>query len=304
MECVAGKDNINTLKKKIWDRSPARFEDTIIDYSDLKLYSPVVQLNYEEEFDVKNGEFLRPRRMITSNPLFPESKDPDVDIVVVVSGGATTQKRKCSESRNANIPRKLPITQHQLICPRERTVSKLAAILDDMNIVHVRGTPASGKTRLSELLRDYYRKEGRRAFLIKRWEGLNFKNPWGSLVELVEKWNDEAQEAPTTTSQSEQDLSWVLTSNTVIIVDEAQATYSDDTLWNTIFKERLTPNVYKFRLCLFCSYGSPATGPDPTFFTPVKFSDEQRISLTPQNQQDSPPIGLFYDKEEFRDVIS
>jgi hypothetical protein len=173
-----------------------------------------------------------------------------------------------------------------------------------MNIVHVRGTPASGKTRLSELLRDYYRKEGRRAFLIKRWEGLNFKNPWGSLVELVEKWNDEAQEAPTTTSQSEQDLSWVLTSNTVIIVDEAQTTYSDDTLWNTIFKERLTPNVYKFRLCLFCSYGSPAAGPDPTFFTPVKFSDEQRTSLTPQNQQDSPPIGLFYDKEEFRDVIS
>jgi len=183
-------------------------------------------------------------------------------------------------------------------------VSKLAAILDDMNIVHVRGTPASGKTRLSELLRDYYRKQGRRAFLIKRWEGLNFKDPWGSLVELVEKWNDEAQEAPTTTSQSEQDLSWVLTSNTVIIVDEAQATYSDDTLWNTIFKERQTPNVYKFQLCLFCSYGSPAAGPDPTFFTPVKFSDEQRISLTPQNQQDSPPIGLFFDKEEFRDVIS
>jgi len=100
MECVAGKDNINALKKKIWDRSPARFEDTIIDYSDLKLYSPVVQLNYEEEFDVKNGEFLRPRRMITSNPLFPESKDPDVDIVVVVSGGATPQKRKCSESQS------------------------------------------------------------------------------------------------------------------------------------------------------------------------------------------------------------
>jgi len=99
MECVAGKDNINALKKKIWDRSPARFEDTIIDYSDLKLYSPVVQLNYEEEFDVKNGEFLHPRRMITSNPLFPESKDPNVDIVVV-SGDTTTRKRKRSESQS------------------------------------------------------------------------------------------------------------------------------------------------------------------------------------------------------------
>jgi len=178
-----------------------------------------------------------------------------------------------------------------------------------MNIVHVRGTPASGKTRLSELLRDYYRKEGRKAFLIKKWEELDSENPWGSFIELVKKRNKELEGVSTTrftvtSSQSEHDLSWVLTSNTVIIVDEAQTTYSDDTLWNTIFKERLTPNVYKFQLCLFCSYGSPAAGPDPTFFTPVKFSDEQRISLTPQNQQDSPPIGLFYDKEEFRDVVS
>ncbi|EYE91008.1 ATP-binding protein [Aspergillus ruber CBS 135680] len=306
MECVADKDDIDILKKKIWDRLPARFEYTLTDYSELKLYSPVVQLNHEEKFRIEHGEFLYPRRMITS--LFPESKDPDVDIVVV-SGGATPQKRKRSESQNANIPWTLPIAEHRLICPRERTVSQLAAILDDMNIVHVRGTPASGKTRLSELLRDYYRKEGRKAFLIKKWEELDSEDPWGSFIELVKKRNKELENVSTTgftvaSLQSEHDLSWILTSNTVIIVDEAQTTYSDDTLWNTIFKERLTPNVYKFQLCLFCSYGSPAAGPDPTFFTPVKFSDEQRISLTPQNQQDSPPIGLFYDKEEFRDVVS
>jgi len=184
-------------------------------------------------------------------------------------------------------------------------VSKLAAILDDMNIVHVRGTPASGKTRLSELLRDYYRKEGRKVSLIKEWEKLDHKNPWDSLVKLVEKWNEEAQDAPImTSSRPEQDLSWVLTSNTVILVDEAQMTYNDAALWNTIFKERLTPNVYKFQLCLFCSYGSPEAGPDQTFFTPVRLSNQQRISLTPQNQEDSPPIGLFYDKEEFKDVVS
>lgn len=136
---------------------------------------------------------------------------------------------------------------------------------------------------------------------------LNHKNPWDSFVKLVEKWNEEAQDAPTntmTSSQLEQDFSWVLTSNTVILVDEAQRTYNDTSLWNTIFKERLTPNVYKFKLCLFCSYGSPASGPDQTFFTPVKFSVQQRISLTPQNQEGSPPIGLFYGREEFEDVVS
>ncbi|BCR86719.1 ATP-binding protein [Aspergillus chevalieri] len=309
IECAADQDDIDTLKKKIWEEIREKIKNTILHYSDLKLYCPVVQLNYEEEFDVKNGEFLHPRRMITSNPSFPESKDPNVDIVVVVSGDTTTRKRKRSESQGANIPRTLSIAEHQLICPRERTVSKLAAILDDMNIVHVRGTPASGKTRLSELLRDYYRKEGRKAFLIKKWEELDSEDPWGSLIELVKKKNKELEGVSTTSftvtsSQSKHDLSWVLTSNTVIIVDEAQTTYSDDTLWNTIFKERLTPNVYKFKLCLFCSYGSPATGPDQTFFTPVRLSNRQCISFTPQGQQNSPPIGLFYDKEEFKDVVS
>lgn len=132
---------------------------------------------------------------------------------------------------------------NQLICPRERTVSKLAATLDDVNIVHVRGTPASGKTCLSELLRDYYRKEGRRVFLITEWEKLNPKNPWGSFVELVEKSNEGLEDASatsfiTTSSQPEQNLSWIVTSDTVILVDEAQKTYNDSVLWNTIFKAR------------------------------------------------------------------
>ncbi|ODM15257.1 hypothetical protein SI65_09198 [Aspergillus cristatus] len=307
MECVADQDNINTLKKKIWEEIKEEIKDTTA--RNLKLYNPVVQLNHEEEFRIDDGEFLHPRRMITSNPLFPESKDPDVDIVVVVSGDTTTRKRKRSESQGANIPRTQPITENQLICPRERTVSELAAILDDVNIVHVRGTPASGKTRLSELLRDYYLKEGRKVSLIKEWEKLDHKNPWGSLVKLVEEWNKELEGAPTTSftttsSQSEQDLSWVLTSNTVILVDEAQVTYNDTALWNTIIKERQSVCVYNFRLCLFCSYGSPSTGPDETFFTPLRLSPQQRISLTPHNQPRSPSIGLFYDKEEFKDVVS
>ncbi|BCR86170.1 uncharacterized protein ACHE_30157S [Aspergillus chevalieri] len=147
-------------------------------------------------------------------------------------------------------------------------------------------------------------------FLIKKWEELDSGDPWDSFIELVKKRNKELQGVPTTgftvtSSQSEQDLSWVLTSDTVILVDEAQVTYNDAALWNTIIKERQSLTcLYNFRLCLFCSYGSPRTGPDQTFFTPVTLFDEQRISLTPQNQSCSPPIGLFYDKEEFKDVLS
>ena len=207
-----------------------------------------------------------------------------------------------------NLSQKKP--RSQLICPREHTVSKLAAILDDMGIVHVRGTPASGKTCLSELLRDYYRKEGRKVFLIMEWEKLDPKNPWGSFIKLVEKWNEELESSPitsftSTSSKSKHDPSWVVTSNTVILVDEAQKTYSDAVLWDTILKARqATTCDYNFRLCLFCSYGSPNIGPDKTFFTPVKLPNKWCISLTPQNLRGSPSIGLFYDKEEFKDAVS
>jgi len=40
-----------------------------------------------------------------------------------------------------------------------------------------------------------------------------------------------------TSLQPEQDLSWILTSNTVILVDEAQMTYNVAALWNTIFRD-------------------------------------------------------------------
>jgi len=99
IECIADQDKIDTLKEKIWQKIKERIKDTAPHYSNLTLYSPVVQLNHEEEFRIDDGDFLHPRRMITS--LFPESKDPDVDIVVVVSGGATTRKRKRSESQSS-----------------------------------------------------------------------------------------------------------------------------------------------------------------------------------------------------------
>ena len=81
-------------------------------------------------------------------------------------------------------------------------------------------------------------------------------------------------------------------------------TYNDTALWNTIKERQSLTCLCKFQLCLFCSYSSLRTGPDQTLFTPATLFDEQHISLTSQNQPHSPPIGLFYDKEEFKDVVS
>ena len=191
-------------------------------------------------------------------------------------------------------------------------MSMLAATLDQVKIVHVRGTPASGKTRLSELLRDYYEEKGTKVFLLTNWKSRNEVgpsgrlseiDPWGSLSKLVVSW-DPYPGKLSPESKEKKDPGWVLTSNVVILVDEAQKTYGDDTLWNTIMKGYKDACGINFKLCLFCSFGSPASGPDMTFFTPETILNSQRISLTPQNQRGSPPIGLFYSKDEFYDVVS
>ena len=104
-------------------------------------------------------------------------------------------------------------------------------------------------------------------FLTTKWEDLNLEDPWDSLIDLGQNRHKGLL------SQSKQDLSWALSSDTVILVDEAQKSYTDEVLWNTVLKERqATVCIYNFRLCLFCSYGNPNTGTGETFFTPVNLS--------------------------------
>jgi hypothetical protein len=54
-------------------------------------------------FTIDDSAFLHPRRMLTSKPPIPEGKDPDIDIVSVVSGGVPPQKRKLSKSQSSEI---------------------------------------------------------------------------------------------------------------------------------------------------------------------------------------------------------
>lgn len=57
-------------------------------------------------------------------------------------------------------------------CLRKDTVSKLAAAVDSQIVILIRGTPASGKTVLSQLLRDYYLENNRKVFLLETWKPL------------------------------------------------------------------------------------------------------------------------------------
>jgi hypothetical protein len=93
----------------------------------------------------------------------------------------------------------------------------------------------------------------------------------------------------------------------VIIIDEAQGTYGDTTFWDRIIKSIRGGIEYRIKLCLFSFYGCPLTGMPfnkRDHSTSVDFGPTQRISLTPSAEPGSPPIGLFYNKDEFEAVVT
>ena len=57
------------------------------------------------------------------------------------------------------------------------------------NVVHVRGTPTSGKTTISVLLRDCARKNGKTVFRLPKWRRMlkeySNENPWVNFGEVL-----------------------------------------------------------------------------------------------------------------------
>ena len=65
-----------------------------------------------------------------------------------------------------------PIDSLSPISPREKTVIGLEKLLDEYRVVHVRGTPASGKTTLAKLLEARYREQGQAVIYVNTWHGV------------------------------------------------------------------------------------------------------------------------------------
>lgn len=173
-------------------------------------------------------------------------------------------------------------------------MEKLAALVDEMAVVHVRGTPSSGKTTLAELLRCYYQEREQPAVLLTGWP-LNTNLKWQEHLILQCR----AARFPGINSRN----FW--SSNVVFILDEGQISYHDETFWLE-FVKTLSGNMFQGpRLCLFASYGSPTTGPldYPRGATPVHLGPNRRISIIKPSDPDSHGIGLYYDETEFNDAV-
>lgn len=159
-------------------------------------------------------------------------------------------------------------------------------------VIHVRGTPATGKTTLALLLEKYYLNKGSSVFDFDTWpHNLPERNFWRNLIRRInETYGDGSVPA-------DKGLS-----NTVLLVDEAQATYSDSIFWNRMLKD-IVGYGRNIRVCLFSSYGSPWTGiPEYAFqskWVPVRFDRANCVSLIPSAIPNAPQIGLFFSRDEF-----
>ncbi|KAL5340622.1 hypothetical protein BJX70DRAFT_102203 [Aspergillus crustosus] len=186
----------------------------------------------------------------------------------------------------------------RFLSQRKDTVVQLANLLEKQKVLHVRGTPASGKTTLARLLQQYYKAtKTKNVFFINTWRdletfstGFNDDEPWKKFRKMIH-----------TTFNSTQSP-YTLPQGAIIIVDEAQKSYSDLEFWHTIVKQRIYGDGQDIKLCLFCSYGSPSTGVEkqPGYFTPAHFRMDQRGSLTPHA---SCSIGVFFNRAEFKDAV-
>jgi len=93
---------------------------------------------------------------------------------------------------------------------------------------------------------------------------------------------------------------------TYILFDNGQTTYSDECLWEEFFKETTSPSNTKYRVIIFCSYGSAGIRPlEYNIGTPLDLDPRARVSLVPNSQQNDEfgPIGLLYTREEFNEVL-
>jgi hypothetical protein len=155
--------------------------------------------------------------------------------------------------------------------------------LDERRVVHVRGTPSSGKSTIAHLLFDYYDRRGEPVVFLNGWH--NASDSTAYLISRCEAYGYSGIRRHT-----------LLKTNIVFIFDEAQESYDNSSLWLGIIKTQ-SGNSAGPKICMFSSYGSLGS-------TPIHFGAKQRISITPSLFADNGHVCLFYSQEEFEDVVS
>jgi hypothetical protein len=153
------------------------------------------------------------------------------------------------------------------------------------DFLQVRGTPASGKTILAQLLAQYIKHQDPAVNVI-------WVNGW-PVEEIGELggWRHYLEKK-----------GWIERERTVFIFDEAQLSYGDWDFWNGFLKSM---NDFDDRRAIaFVSFGSP-TSRINIKGTPITLVGPQRVTLRPISHDDGlPSVGLFFSRDEFDDLVS
>ncbi|KAG6813152.1 hypothetical protein H0H92_013558 [Tricholoma furcatifolium] len=171
---------------------------------------------------------------------------------------------------------------------RSQTVSALYHKLNVHRFLLVRGTPGTGKSSLCQLLARFIRilEPTTTVIHLRSWPSSDSNEP--------RDWRQLFLPTPGTDPKF-----------TVLILDEAQLSYSDKDLWVN-FLRLIHVNYRHCRAILFASYGSPTTRikieRSPT---PIAIPVEQKVGLRAAKHQDGlAPAGLLFTRAEYDELIS
>ena len=200
----------------------------------------------------------------------------------------------------------LRVTYVKEITPREKTVAALFRLLLKQRVVYIRGTPTSGKSVLSELLRVYIEQ---RKYLNDVELDQDLQIPYEV---IYMSWSDPPDNlrhprwiyhiCSFIGFEVVSPVDFMARSDVIVIIDEAQSSYSNTQFWLECIKNQATVNTAGPRFAMFASYGS-ATTHALTLLTssPITLEPQQRVSLTiqPQSGHD---IALCFSIDEVKDV--
>lgn len=163
-----------------------------------------------------------------------------------------------------------------------------------MRVLHVRGTPASGKSTLAMFLELHVNSvlQGKVPVYRFRWTP-GLLSPTASYNKLLNHFTE--QIAP---------FDW-RRMQAVIIIDEAQLSYDYKDLWHGLIKILASDAKAGPFIIAFASYGSATESPlqSEVSSTPVQLTPNQRISTRPLISN-NPQVGLYLTRAEFDDVAS
>ncbi|OJJ78666.1 uncharacterized protein ASPGLDRAFT_138465 [Aspergillus glaucus CBS 516.65] len=174
---------------------------------------------------------------------------------------------------------------------RNLTVTALWDLIKRRQVVHIRGTPATGKSTLAHLLARHVSilEPGLEVYHLcwpESFDYLSKSAPYSYLLNNL--------------ARRSQDRDDWMDIDGLLIIDEAQASYRYSSLWNDLIKF-LEPG-FGLRVALFSSYGSAsALVQEASTLTPLKLNSNQRISL--KRSAEHPDLCLLLSHDEFHDLV-